>query len=175
MIAIAAPQQPRPPQREAERERRAKAEQDLGGKVRVGLRRDRDQHGGDAGETNKAALYRMMGFTERLGAREDPAQDEENEQQRPDDGGEREQDLADDRRQMPDLMRGAPGIAEAGKAKHDAEEGGRHDRRLESATHCLPQSSRRTIGQASVPCHLPIADGRKDAMLFDNRAPIFRP
>jgi hypothetical protein len=36
-------------------------------------------------------------------------------------------------------MRDAPGIAEACEAKHNAEEGGWHDRRLEPVAHGLPQ------------------------------------
>lgn len=107
--------------------------------MRIGLGCDCDQHGRDTGKTDEAALHGVMGFAERLGTRKNPAQGEQDDQQRPDDGRKAEQDFADDRRQLPDLVRRAPGIAEARKPKHDAEEGGWHDRRLESVAHGLPQ------------------------------------
>ena len=65
--------------------RSAEPEQDDGGEARIGLCGNRDQHGGDAGEADEAALDRVMGFTERLRARENPAQREERNQHRPDD------------------------------------------------------------------------------------------
>ena len=118
--------------------------------MRIGLRGDRDQHGGDAGKADEAALYGVVGFTQRLRVRKDPAQDEKDEQQGPDDRREREHGLADDRREMPDLVRGAPGVAETCEPQHDAEEGGRHDRRLESVAHRLSQiSSRRQVAVAA--------------------------
>jgi hypothetical protein len=108
--------------------------------VRIGLYGERDQHCSDAGEANEAALYGMMGFSERLGTRENPAQRKEYDQRSPDDAGETENDFADDRWKMPDLVRGTPGIAETCEAKDDTEESGRYDRWLESVAHRSPKN-----------------------------------
>jgi hypothetical protein len=75
----------------------------------------------------------MLRFADRLLPGEDPFRDEEKQQQHPDDRRQRHQCFAYQRRHLPDLVRYAPSVAEAGQANDDAEEGGRYGGRLEAS------------------------------------------
>jgi hypothetical protein len=112
-----------------------KAEQDFRGRPPIRKRSEGDQYRCDARKADEAALNWIVRFAECLLSGENPLQDEEEQQQRPNHRRQCHQRFADERRRPPHQMSCTPCVVEARQSQNDAEEGGGNDRRLQARDH----------------------------------------